>query len=129
MAAPIVVVMITRREVAQRLDIPLEMARRHGIPSRMSEAELTELESSRPAWLVQSRANRTNTGRAVWVQLSCDVCGFTEFARPKKWWPAFSYLSCDNHAIWELPRVADGYQRQELDGIGGRFIGILDSPA
>jgi len=35
--------MITRREAALRLDIPLEMAQRHGIPSRLSEAEFAEI--------------------------------------------------------------------------------------
>ncbi len=68
--------MITRREAALRLDIPLEMAQRHGIPSRLSEAELTELDEHPPAWLVQSRANRTGK-KPVWVQLVCTVCGFT----------------------------------------------------
>ena len=31
---------ISRREAAQRLDIPLEMATRHGIPTRITEQEL-----------------------------------------------------------------------------------------
>lgn len=119
--------MITRHEVAQRLDIPLEMARRHELPSRMSEAELADLETNPPAWLVQSRANRKSNSRPVWVQLKCDVCGYTESARPKKWWPAFTYLSCSDHAIWELPAAAAGVERQEFDGIGSRFIGIVDT--
>ena len=74
--------MISKREVAQRLDIPVEMATRHGIPNRMSEAEFAELEQHPPAWLVQSRANRRAGARPVWMQLSCDVCGFTETLRP-----------------------------------------------
>ena len=82
--------MISKREVAQRLDIPVEMATRHGIPNRMSEAEFAELEQHPPAWLVQSRANRRAGARPVWMQLSCDVCGFTETLRPKKWWPDLS---------------------------------------
>lgn len=107
-----------------RLDIPLEMATRHGIPTRMSEAEFAELDQNPPAWLVQSRANRT--GKPVWVQLRCEICGFTEAARPKKWWPEFTYLSCDFHDPFELPEPAPGLARQEFDGIGSRFIGIVD---
>lgn len=94
----------------------------------MSDAEFAELESNPPAWLVQSRAGRRPNSRPVWVQLTCDVCGFTEAARPKKWWPAFTYLTCLDHAIWEVPQVAPGFERQEHDGIGSRFIGIVDSP-
>ena len=119
--------MITRREAALRLDIPLEMARRHGLPSRMSEAELADIDAHPPAWLVQSRANRTG-GRPVWIQLTCAICGFSEAARPKKWWPAFTYLSCSHHAADELPAPASGCSRSEIDGIGSRFIGIVDSP-
>lgn len=120
-------VMITRHEAAQRLDIPLEMAKRHSLPARMTEAELSELEANPPAWLVQSRANRSSSSRPVWVQLTCDVCGYTEAARPKKWWPAFTYLSCSHHSIGDLPAVAAGMERREFDGIGTRFIGILDA--
>ena len=121
--------MITRHEAAQRLDIPLEMARRHGLPSRLSEAEFAELQASPPAWLEQSYANRASGGRPVWVQLSCTVCGFTESARPKKWWPGFTYLTCAHHAVGDLPAPAAGFERQEFDGIGSRFIGIVDSTA
>lgn len=117
--------MITRRDAALHLDISLEMARRHGIPNRMSEAELTELEADPPAWLAQSLANRTGR-KPVWVQLSCTVCGFTEAARPKKWWPAFTYLSCDSHLPSELPLPVPGAYRREVDGIGSRFVGIVD---
>jgi hypothetical protein len=116
--------MITRREAALRLDIPLEMARRHGIPSRLSPAEFADLEQHPPAWLQQSRANRT--GKPVWVELTCDVCGFSEAARPKKWWPAFTYLTCSHHGYDEPPEPADGLARREVDGIGSRFIGIVD---
>jgi hypothetical protein len=119
--------MITRREAALRLDIPLEMAQRHGIPSRLSEAELDELDAHPPAWLAQSRANRTGK-KPVWVQLVCTVCGFTEAARPKKWWPAFTYVTCDFHGSDELPPAPDGYLRAEYDGVGSRFIGIVDEP-
>jgi len=117
--------MITRREAALRLDIPLEMATRHGLPSRMSEAEFAAFDADPPAWLVQSRANRTGK-RPVWTQLTCTICGFTEAARPKKWWPAFTYLSCDFHLAEELPPPADGMYRSEVDGIGSRFVGIVD---
>ncbi|WP_150308608.1 DUF5997 family protein [Planctomonas psychrotolerans] len=118
--------MIPRREVAQRLDIPLEMARRHGLPTRMTEAELRELEATPPAWLVQSRANRGS--KAVWVQLTCDICGATESARPKKWWPAFSYVSCAVHPPDDLPEVPAGVVRREYDNVGTRFVGIVDEP-
>ena len=117
--------MISRREAALRLDIPLEMANRHDIPAKMTDAEFAELEANPPAWLVQSRANRT--GKPVWVQLTCDVCGYTEAARPKKWWPTFTYLTCDFHDYFELPEPAAGLHRAEVDGIGTRFIGIQDS--
>lgn len=119
--------MITRFEAAQRLDIPVEMARKHGIPGRMSEGELTRLKENPPAWLVQSRTNRKPGARPVWVQLSCTVCGFTEAARPKKWWPTFTYLSCAHHDVEELPPAASEVERVEFDGIGSRFIGIVDS--
>lgn len=110
---------------ALRLDIPLEMAQRHELPSRMTEAELREIERNPPAWLVQSRANRTGK-KPVWVELTCAVCGFSEAARPKKWWPAFTYLTCDHHGSDELPDPAGGMSRTEVDGIGTRFIGIVD---
>jgi len=117
--------MISRRDAAQRLDISLEMATRHGIPARLSEAEFAELDANPPAWLAQSRANRTGK-RPVWVQLTCDVCGFTESARPKKWWPDFTYLSCDFHSPTDLPDPLPGLARREVDGIGSRFVGIVD---
>lgn len=117
--------MITRREAALRLDIPLQMAQRHGLPARMSEAEVAELDSNPPPWLAQSRANRTWT-KPVWVQLSCTICGYAESARPKKWWPEFTYLSCDVHRADELPPTPEGYSRSEVDGIGSRFVGIID---
>ena len=117
--------MITRREAALRLDISLEMAKRHGIPSRLTESEFAALSDEPPAWLVQSRANRTGT-KPVWVQLTCDVCGYTESARPKKWWPDFTYLSCDHHPADELPDALPGLHRHEVDGIGTRFVGIVD---
>jgi hypothetical protein len=116
---------ITRRDAAIRLDIPLEMAQRNGIPTRISEAELDELDANPPAWLAQSRANRTGK-KPVWVQLTCDICGYTEAARPKKWWPVFTYLSCDYHLAADLPLPAPTANRHEVDGIGSRFVGIVD---
>ena len=117
---------LTRRDVALRLDIPLEMAHRHGIPSRMSLAEFDALVAAPPAWLEQSRANRTGK-RPVWMQLTCDVCGFTEAVRPKKWWPAFTYISCDSHSPSDLPEPSGALARSEVDGIGSRFVGIVDA--
>jgi len=117
--------MVTRREAAQVLDIPLEMASRHGIPSRLSDAELGELLDSPPAWLQQSRANRTGK-RPVWVQLTCAVCGFSEAARPKKWWPEFSHVRCAHHGAYELPPLGPGLVRSEYEGVGSRFVGIVD---
>lgn len=120
--------MISRHEAATRLDIPLEMARRHGLPTQLTEAELAALDADPPAWLAQSRANRTGK-RPVWQTLTCTICGYTEQARPKKWWPEFTYLSCDSHTPGELPDPAPGMRRREADGIGSRFIGIVDQPA
>ena len=120
--------MITRREAALRLDIPLEMAHRHGIPKQLSEAEFAALDTDPPAWLVQSRANRKANARPVWVQLTCDVCGFTEAVRPKKWWPEFTYISCTEHSPSDLPELPEGaLARAEIDGIGSRFVGIVDA--
>ncbi|RFA11243.1 hypothetical protein B7R54_11645 [Subtercola boreus] len=120
--------MISRREAALRLDIPLEMATRHGLPPRMTVEELDAIDTDPPAWLAQSRANRTGK-KPVWVQLTCSICGFTEAARPKKWWPTFTYLSCDFHSPGELPPVASGDTRREFDAIGSRFVGVVDEPA
>ncbi|MCC3273778.1 hypothetical protein MUK71_11450 [Arthrobacter zhangbolii] len=118
--------MITRRQAAQILDIPLEMAIRHGIPPRMEDAELARLQADPPGWLLQSRANRTGK-RPVWVELSCTVCGYTETARPKKWWPEFTFLACEDHSVRELPALPDGAVRSEYPGVGSRFIGVVDS--
>ncbi|GAA4265628.1 hypothetical protein [Frondihabitans peucedani] len=117
--------MLTRRDAALRLDIPLEMATRHGLPSRLSEAEIRAIEQDPPAWLVQSRANRTGR-KPVWVHLECVVCGFAEDARPKKWWPEWTYLSCDYHAPDQVPDPEAGLARHEVDGIGSRFIALVD---
>jgi hypothetical protein len=123
----IVGTMISRRDAAQRLDIPLDMAQRHGIPGFISEEALAALEQDPPPWLVQSRANRASGGRPVWVTLKCDICGHSESVRPKKWWPRFSYLSCFHHDIWDLPEPTSGLARQEFDEIGGYFVGVFDS--
>ena len=117
--------MITRRVAAQILDIPLEMAHRHGIPSRLSDAELGALLDNPPQWLVQSKANRTGK-RPVWVQLTCAVCGFSEAARPKKWWPDFTYVICADHHSGEIPLRGSGLIRSEYEGVGSRFVGIVD---
>jgi hypothetical protein len=120
--------MLTRRDAALRLDIPLEMATRHGLPSRMSEAEIEAIEQDPPAWLVQSRENRTGK-KKVWVRLECVVCGFAEDARPKKWWPDWTYLSCDYHSPEQVPEPTAGFVRAEVDGIGSRFIAVVDERA
>lgn len=98
---------------------------RNGIPSRLSQAELDELDANPPAWLRQSRENRTGK-RPVWVKLTCEICGFSEDARPKKWWPNFTYLTCDYHNPQDLPDAAAGLSRTEVEGVGSRFIGIVD---
>ena len=116
--------MITRRDAALQLDIPIEMAVRHGIPARLTLDELLALEKSPPAWLLQSRANRT--GKPVWVDLACVVCGFHEAARPKKWWPDYTWLSCDDHGVDELPEPEQGTARSEVAGVGSRFVAIVD---
>ena len=118
--------MLSRYEVAVRLDIPLEMASKHGIPTRMSEKDFDELDTNPPAWLAQSRANRTGK-RPVWLQLTCDVCGYSEAVRPKKWWPTFTYISCTEHSPLDLAEPAGALARTEIDGIGSRFVGIVDA--
>lgn len=119
--------MITRRSAAQRLDISVEMATRHGLPSKVTEAELREIEENPPPWLVQSRANRTGK-KAVWVDLTCSVCAYTEKARPKKWWPTFTHVVCEHHPLSDLPPVPAGEQRAEYPGVGTRFRGLVDFP-
>lgn len=103
------------------------MAARHHIPSRMSDAEFAAIEADPPPWLLQSRANRTGK-KAVWVDLTCDVCGYSETLRPKKWWPAFDYLMCDYHLPEQLPPVAQGVHRREVEGVGSRFVAVMDEP-
>jgi len=119
--------MMTRREAALRLDIPPEMAVRNGLPAHLSPAQVAQLDAEPPPWLAQSRANRTGN-KPVWVHLSCHVCGRAEAVRPKKWWPAFTYISCVNHRPDALPAVPDGFVRGEYEGIGTSFVGILDDP-
>lgn len=118
--------MPTRHEVAIRLGIPIEMAKRHAIPAQISTAELEELDANPPAWLAQSRANRTGA-RQVWAHLVCVVCGSEEHARPKKWWPEFTALACDVHEPSELPDPAPGTERSLSYGVGSHFFGIVDA--
>lgn len=118
---------ISRREVALRLDIPIEMAVRHNIGAKISEASFEALEANPPAWLLQSRANRTGK-KPVWVKLDCVVCGYSETSRPKKWWPKFTYLACDHHEDSEVPSAASGTIRCDYEGVGGRFRGFVDEP-
>lgn len=117
--------MMTRRDAAIALDIPVEMAKRHDVPSRMSEAEFRELNTNPPAWLVQSRANRTGK-RPVWVHLVCEVCGFSEYERPKKWWPTFDFVHCHSHSPAQLPKLASGKTRVEYQDISAHMFGIVD---
>ena len=119
--------MMTRREAAIRLDIPPEMALRNGLPARMSEADVARLDADPPPWLAQSRSNRTGR-KPVWVELTCVVCGSSETARPKKWWPSFTHVSCDTHDRDELPDVPPGSVRGDYPGVGTHFVGILDEP-
>jgi hypothetical protein len=117
--------MITRREAAIRLDIPPDMAVRNGLPARLSEAAVARMDAEPPPWLAQSRANRTGR-KPVWIELTCHLCGSSEMARPKKWWPQFTYVSCDTHRRDELPDVAEGFVRGDYEGIGTHFVGTLD---
>lgn len=117
---------ITRRDAAQRLDIPVEMAARHGLPPQVTETQLSDLEDNPPPWLLQSRANRTGK-KPVWVDLVCDVCGVAEKARPKKWWPTFTYVSCHHHELSELPAPLPHEVRAEFTGVGNRFLGVVDT--
>lgn len=117
---------LNRRQVAQALNIPPEMAVRNGIPTRMKASEVAALDANPPAWLAQSRANSTGK-RPVWVELRCYLCDFLEVARPKKWWPDFTYVICDFHDNDELPSTPAGWRRSEYDGVGGRFRGIVDT--
>ncbi|MEB4614480.1 hypothetical protein [Leucobacter sp. M11] len=118
--------MPTRYEASIRLDIPLEMAKRHGIPSQISQTKLDELDANPPQWLVQSRLNRTGT-KPVWAHLVCVLCGTEEHARPKKWWPEFTLLACDEHEPEELPEPAPGADRSFVYGVGTRFLGVVDA--
>ncbi|MFF8818101.1 MULTISPECIES: hypothetical protein [Leucobacter] len=118
--------MPTRYEAAIHLDIPLEMAKRHGIPSQISKVELEKIAADPPAWLVQSRANRTGK-KPVWQTLTCAVCGVEEITRPKKWWPVFSLLACDTHEAGELPQPVVGAERSFVYGVGTSFFGVVDA--
>ncbi|MBL3699565.1 hypothetical protein [Leucobacter luti] len=119
--------MPSRHEAAITLGIPVEMAKRHGIPAQISHSELAELDASPPPWLAQSRANRTGT-RPVWATLTCAVCGAEEHARPKKWWPEFTLLACDTHEPAELPAPAAGTERSFVYGVGSQYFGAVDAP-
>ncbi|HBV10405.1 hypothetical protein ACX5K5_10495 [Glutamicibacter bergerei] len=118
--------MMTRRDAAIALDIPMEMAKRHGIAPRMSEKEFAELNANPPAWLVQSRANRKAGARPVWVHLTCIVCGQDEYERPKKWWPNFDFVHCAIHSPAQLPALDSGKTRVEYQDISARMFGIVD---
>lgn len=118
--------MPTRHQAAIHLDIPIEMAKRHGIPSQISQADLDELNTNPPAWLLQSRANRSGK-KPVWATLSCVLCGVEEQTRPKKWWPDFTLLACDEHDASELPAAQPDTTRSFTYGVGTRFFGVVDS--
>ena len=51
-----------------------------------------------------------------------------EAARPKKWWPDFTYVICGHHRPDEVPAVRPGFVRSEFDGVGTRLVGIADVP-
>ena len=118
--------MPTRYEAAIQLDIPLEMAKRHGIPSQISKVELEKIIADPPAWLLQSRANRTGK-KPVWATLVCAICGAEEITRPKKWWPEFTVLACDRHDAGDLPQSAPGLERSFVYGVGTGFFGAVDA--
>lgn len=118
--------MPSRYEAAIRLDIPIDMAKRHGLPSQLSEADIVELDTNPPAWLAQSRANRTGK-RAVWATLRCALCGIEERTRPKKWWPEFTVIACDAHEASELPPAATGMERSFCYGVGSRYFAAVDT--
>jgi hypothetical protein len=121
--------MPSRYDAALQLDIPLEMAKRHGIAAEISQADIDDLDANPPAWLAQSRANRTGK-RPVWATLECAQCGYTERERPKKWWPQFTFLFCDDHEFSEIPAPDDSsFTREFIYGVGSRFTGVVDSAA
>lgn len=114
-------------DAALALDISLEMARRHGIPATITQAAITELNENPPAWLAQSRTNRTGK-KPIWVKLECVVCNFTEQARPKKWWPEFTMIFCQFHDEASLPAPATPETKREfVYGVGTRYNGIVDT--
>ncbi|WP_313813575.1 hypothetical protein [Glutamicibacter sp.] len=117
--------MMTRRDAAIALDIPLEMAKKHGIPGKISEADFRELNANPPAWLAQSRSNRTGK-RPVWIHLVCEVCGAEDYERPKKWWPTFDFVHCNIHSPAQLPKLEAGKTRVEYQDISARMFGIVD---
>src|SRR3954451_16956017 len=117
--------MLTRREAAIRLGIPPEMAARNGIPTRIDAAEVDRIDADPPGWLAQSRANRTGR-KPVGIALNCVVCNYSEMARPKKWWPEFSFVAFDHHDDEDLPPAGPGRVRGRYEGIGTRFVGVLD---
>ena len=47
-------------------------------------------------------------------------------ARPKKWWPDFTTISCDTPRPDELPDPPAGFVRGVYEGIGTHFVGVLD---
>lgn len=60
------------------------------------------------------------------MHLECVVCGFAEVARPKKWWPDWDHLMCDYHAPYQAPEPPAGFTRHEVEGIGSRFVALVD---
>ena len=89
----------------------MEIAQRHGIPKRLTEAELGEILDNPPASLVELREP---TGKdPVWVHLECAVCGYEEAAGPKKWWPEFTYVGA-NIIPPRGAHASDGFIRSEF---------------
>ena len=120
--------MMNRREAAIALDIPVEMAKKHGIPDHPTKAELEAIQTDPPAWLRQSMENRTGK-RPVWLHLTCVVCGLSEAVRPKKWWPDFDLFYCYDHGLHELPKPETGKAHVEHEGIGNQMVGVVVEPA
>ena len=62
----------------------------------------------------------------MWVHLECAVCGYEEAARPKKWWPEFTYVRRGHHAPDEIPPRVPGLSAANSTAWAAAFVGIAD---